>query len=89
MRELINKIPKDKFVHFVKGLLVFTVALIFSDNVIFSFLSSIVASMIVEAWQAGTKSGKAEFTDILADTIGGLAGVLIYYAPMINSKFWW
>ena len=88
VRAIINSIPKDKFVHFAKGLLVFTAALIISNNVLIAFFSSVIASYFVEVYQKITKTGKFEYTDILADTIGGLIGVLIYCAPLVHSTLW-
>lgn len=87
-RYIVAQIPKDKWVHFVKGQLVFITALFITGHMIASFLIAVFASIIVEFYQYITLTGEKETSDIMSDMAGALVGCIIYAMPNFSLNIW-
>ena len=85
LRRLVASIGKDKFVHTLKGLVTFTLALLISGHPMWSFLFAVSAAIALEIYQDITKTGKKETADALADTLGAIIGLVIFYSENIHN----
>lgn len=79
MKEL-NKLPKDKLLHCLIGIIVFIVLnftfYTLENSRLYALIGSLVVGISIEVYQKITKTGVYEGRDILATFLGGIFGYL-------------